>query len=187
MRILIFICLSFIASMQLTQAQPTLVGNQSPVDFSTLNLADSPVDFLIKPKEQALQEIINGETRLFISDIEWNDNAMADYQKLYGKNPKRVVLAAFNLKENAQAEKLKDLNPEVVSEIFSTRNGTHLLYLYMGESDASQDQQAIASFLIKDAQQWFEEQGLIAIPEYLYQQNLVTLGLSSPEFVGGYK
>jgi len=197
MKILMFVCLSLLASLRLSfaaalededvrsysEATQVIVGNNSALDFSKFNTDASSVPFIIERKE--ISDMIAGNISVFISDKPWNDSMMSDYQLRHGSNPQRLVIAAFSAK--ADIRHRENLGPKQLAEIFSTRDGSSLLYLYIGESSSYQDSQTIASFIMEDAQTWFIEQGLIAIPESVYQKNLVTLGLQDPIYPGGYK
>lgn len=198
MKIVIFLCLSLLAGLQLTnaeslasindedysyQVEKLVVGNNSALDFSTLNTNTSSVSFSIERKD--IGDMLSGNTVLFISDKPWNDSAMSEYQLRHGNNPQRLVIAAFSAKKDIRND--AEIGPKELADIFSTRDGSSLLYLYIGESNSYQESRAIASFLMEDSQHWFEQQGLIAIPESVYQKNLVTLGLKDPAYPGGYK
>jgi hypothetical protein len=196
MKILVFICLSLLAILPVTASSletedthpfdsgtEIVVGNNSALDFSKFNIDASSVPFTIKRKE--ISDMIVGNISVFISDKPWNDSMMSDYQLRHGSNPQRLVIAAFSAKADIRHQEA--LGPKELAEIFSTRNGSSLLYLYIGESASYQDSQSIASFIMEDAQAWFVEQGLIAIPDSVYQKNLVTLGLKDPVYPGGYK
>lgn len=177
MKIVIILCLSLIASLQFVQAEAMIIGNNSRVDFSSLSSGNSASTFTVEAKTTT--DMIIGNITVLISDVKWDDHEMADYQQRYGSNPHQIIIAAFNEKQQA--------TPSEQAEIFSTRDGSQLLYLYISELESNKTGDNIALFFTEDAQKWFVEQGMMAIPEVVYQQNLVTLGLKEAEFEGGYK
>ncbi|TEW56555.1 hypothetical protein E2R68_00535 [Psychromonas sp. RZ22] len=177
MKIIITLCLSLIASLQFVQAEPVIIGNNSFLDFSSLDSGNSEVEFKIE--NHTIADMILGDTVAVISNIKWNDSQMADYQQRYGSNPHQLILAAFNNK--------KDPTPEEQAETFSTRDGSALLYLYLSDFQSEETNQKIGVFFIKDAQNWFSDKGLMPIPDAIYQQNLVELGLQEAVYEGGHK
>jgi len=193
MRIIITLCLALLASVQLVQAEPIIIGNNSSIDFSKLDTEGSKSEFKVESKN--IKDMISGEITYLITPLEWNDTEMADYQQRYGVNPHQLVLAAFDdassqLQTQNEAHTKKDKTertPEEIAEIFSTRNGSQLLYLYISEFESAENSQNIALFLMEDRQDWLEEQGLIAIPKAVHDENLVTLGLKKPLYRDGYR
>ena len=206
MKTIITLCLSLIASVQFVQAESIVIGNNSEVDFSSLSSESSQSEFTIENK--SINSMITGNVTVLISHLKWDDTHMADYQQRYGSNPKQLVIAAFDnratndakatedknstdaAKEQANAKDSKEkqaLSSQELAEAFSTRDGSTLLYLYISEFESDKTSNNIGLFFTEDAQDWFTKQGLIAIPQPVHQQNLVTLGLEEPQFVGGYK
>lgn len=176
-------------------AQQVIVGNNSNLDFSSLDTSASKSDFIVK--DASINDMIAGEITMLVSHLKWDDKHMADYQQRYGGNPKQLIIAAFDKNPPAQSTqsdaqpddkaKPQDKTPQELAEIFSTRDGSELLYLYVSDFEADHHKQDVALFLTEDAQDWLKQQGLIVIPEVIHQQNLVTLKLKQPKYKGGYK
>lgn len=177
MKIFIIFYAILTASFQFAQAEAMLIGNHSSVDFSSLLTEDNKAAFIIENKE--IKDMSNGDIKILISDVKWNDDQMAHYQQRYGNHPRQIVIAAFNDKKNATMQQQAD--------VFSTRDGSKLLYLYVNEVITDGTNQELVSLFTDNAQAWLSEQGLIAIPDVVQQQNLVTLGLKEPLFERGYQ
>lgn len=171
------LCVLFGTTVHFAQAAPIVIGNNSPVDFSSLLMEGNKDDFVIENK--GIKEMISGEIQVLISDVKWDNDKMADYQQRYGSHPQQIIIAAFN--------DTTDATMQQQAEVFSTRAGSKLLYMYISELAADGTNQEMMSFFTEKAQPWFSEQGLMMIPDVVYQQNLVTLGLKEPLFKGGYQ
>ena len=79
-------------------------------------------------------------------------------------------------------EKQEQYEQRLAAEVFSTRAGYPILYLYLNGLADHEDNQELAVFFSENAQSWFEEQGLMVIPEVIYKQNLVTVELEEGKF-----
>ena len=177
MKIVITLCLSLMASLQFAQAENIVIGNNSDVDFSSLTSEGKGSDFTVENKN--ITDMISGDITVLISDVKWTDTQMADYQQRYGSNPNQIIIAAFN--------DLTDPTMDQQAEVFSTRDGSKLLYMYLSKLESDKNSQEIALYFSEDAQQWFVKQGLMGIPKVVAHQNQVVLGLKDPEFEDGYK
>lgn len=126
-----------------------------------------------------IDAMIQGDIDGLLSTESWTDLQVAQYQQRFGDKPLRLLLAA-------QAEQ-SEPSPAELAELFSGRAGQPLLYLYLNPSQSGQLGIELGARLADlDAERW-QQQGWQAAPAVISQTNLVTLGINSAKFEGGYR
>lgn len=126
-----------------------------------------------------IDTMIQGKIDGLLSSKPWSDQQIAQYVQRFGEKPLRLLLAA-------QAQQ-SEPTPAEQAELFSGRAGQPLLYLYLNRSQSGQLGIELGARLAGlDSQRW-QQQGWLAAPPVISQTNLVTLGINSAKFEGGYR
>ncbi|RJG47962.1 hypothetical protein [Motilimonas pumila] len=154
--------------------------NQSQLDASALLKAyQQHSGKQIELQQGGIADLVSGKAGLLLSSKKWSDEILADYFLNYGEKPVQLTLAAFN----PEAE----VSEQQKAELFSTRAGQPLLYLYVNKTAVGQAGIEFAKYANQQGQDNLASQGLVGIPSQLQQSNRVSLGLASPQFEGGYR
>ncbi|MCE2570730.1 hypothetical protein [Motilimonas eburnea] len=123
--------------------------------------------------------MILGEIDGLLSSQVWSDQQVAQYVQRFGEKPLRLLLAA--------KPEQNEPTPTEQAELFSGRAGQPLLYLYLNRGQTGQLGIELGARLAGlDKQRW-QQQGWLAAPAVISQTNLVTLGINSAKFEGGYR
>lgn len=177
--VMLLLLLPFIFSVSASQKeedQKVIIASNTDIDFSSLpNLVDHAFTII----NGSFDLMIEGDIDLLLSDKKWTDEQMADYKQRYNDLPLVLTIVAFSDQ--------KEASPALQAEIFSMRAGDKLLYLYISNFTQGSEKEAIALYFSEDAQTWFSDHDLMAIPDVIKRQNRVELGLIEPMFAGGYK
>ena len=125
------------------------------------------------------QALLNGDTLIAISSDKWSDENIAELTQRYGQKPLMTVFSA----EDTGGDDL---------EKFSRGESTitRPWYLYTNLSDGNDNDQLrlMLQYLYSEqSQQQLADRGLLALPQPLINRAQVQLGLTEPQFDGGYK